>query len=120
MLQNDFYTVHDPEQGDHTLTCRIVFNTGHDIFKGHFPQQPVVPGVCMMQIVKDLLERHTGHKLFLQQAYQVKFLQLILPDTEPEVTLFWEKDRDILAVNTVFKKDGTALFKMNGELKMEN
>ncbi len=116
MLQNDFYTVHDRQPGDYTLTCRIVFNTGHDIFKGHFPQQPVVPGVCMMQIVKELMEEQTGYKLFLNQAPQVKFLQLILPGTEPEVTITWQGDNELLSVNAVFKNEGTALFKMSGQL----
>lgn len=119
MLKNDFYTVHDPEPGNNSLVCRIIFNAGHDIFKGHFPQQPVVPGVCMMQIVKELLEEQTGKKLFLQQAPQVKFLQLTLPETEPEITINWSADGDLFSVNAVFKKEGTALFKMNGTLKIE-
>ncbi len=120
MLQNDFYTTHDRQPGDHSLACRIVFNAGHDIFKGHFPQQPVVPGVCMMQIVKELLEEQTGRKLVLRQALQVKFLQLILPETEPEVTISWSSDADQLTANAVFKKEGTALFKMSGELTIDN
>lgn len=119
MLQNDFYTTHDRQPGDHSLTCRIVFNAGHDIFKGHFPQQPVVPGVCMMQIVKELLEQQTGHKLVLRQAPQVKFLQLIIPGVEPEATVTWQEESGLLSVNSVFKKDGTALFKMSGQLSYE-
>ena len=120
MLKNDFYTVHELQPGDHSLACRIRFNAGHDIFKGHFPQQPVVPGVCMMQIVKELLEEQTGRRYLLSQVPQVKFLQLILPETEPEVTITWQEDDGLLSVNAMFKKDGAALFKMNGKFKIES
>ena len=55
MLINDFYNCHDIEAHENEYGCRIVFNAAHDIFKGHFPGQPVVPGVCMMEMVKELL-----------------------------------------------------------------
>jgi len=113
MLQNDFYTAHDLQYGDQAITCRIVFNAAHDIFRGHFPQQPVVPGVCMMQIVKELLMQRTGRPLMLREAAQVKFLRLMLPDTQAEVAITWKEENDVLHTGTVFKAGETALFRMS-------
>lgn len=56
MLINDFYTTTNVQQNDADYSCLIVFNAGHSIFSGHFPGHPVVPGVCMMEIVKELMQ----------------------------------------------------------------
>jgi 3-hydroxyacyl-[acyl-carrier-protein] dehydratase len=114
MLQNDFYTVENLHYGEGVISCSIRFNSAHEIFRGHFPGQPVVPGVCMMQIVKELVEQQAGSAFLVSAAPQVKFLQLILPDTEPEVTISWqEKEEGGKAVNAVFKAGDAALFKMS-------
>ena len=54
-------------------------NESHEIFEGHFPGQPVVPGVCMMQSVKELLERKVGKKLTFAEADNMKFLTVMDP-----------------------------------------
>ena len=47
----------------------------------------MTPGVCMMQIVKELTEEFTGKKLFLKSASNVKFMAIINPFETPELTL---------------------------------
>ena len=114
MSLNKFYTINDMLMNDSGLSCRIVFNPEHDIFKGHFPAQPVVPGVCMVEIVKELLQQNTGKHLLLKQAGNVKFLRLIIPATQPEVDLSWKSLESGYFVNVTFKEAGTILFKMDG------
>ena len=110
---NDFFTVSDPVYREGILTCRITFNSSHEIFKGHFPQQSVVPGVCTMHIVKALLEAASGKKLLLTEAPVVKFLQLMLPDSMPEVTIVWSYEEGMISSTANFKIANTAVFKMN-------
>jgi len=113
MLMNDFYTVHDIQPGDNTASCLVVFHKSHQIFEGHFPGQPVVPGVCMMQIVKELLQRQLGKTLMLEAAGQVKFLRLITPDVTPDVLLNWKETETGYTATATFRKDGD-LFKFSG------
>jgi len=94
MLMNDFYTYRRLQQGDHEFSCEVDFNAYHDIFKGHFPGQPVVPGVCMMEMVKELLQTLIGRPLWLRTAGNVKFLQLITPDVHPVVNISWKESDD--------------------------
>src|SRR4051812_1982241 len=103
MLLNNFCTIQYMQSGDMAIACTILFNASHEIFEGHFPGQPVVPGVCTMQIVKELMEQHTGKRLFLQQAANVKFLQLIVPDVQPAVTISWKEHDSALNTTVVFK-----------------
>ena len=84
----DFYTVKSIQQtGDLEYLIEISLNASHEIFKGHFPANPVTPGVCTMQIVKDLTEFFSNEKLLLSSASNVKFMAIINPETDPELQL---------------------------------
>jgi len=101
--------------------AHISIDPGHDIFNGHFPGQPVVPGVCMIQIVKELLEAQWGRSLLLQDAGQVKFLQLLQPikDELLEVHIGWKEPvNDTIAVTASFKKAAAAVFKLTGTFRL--
>ena len=61
MLEN-FYTLNQIEsQGEGKYLCRITLNAAHPIFAGHFPDNPVTPGVCM-----SLINPNTAAELTLQ------------------------------------------------------
>ncbi|WP_100075885.1 3-hydroxyacyl-ACP dehydratase [Chryseobacterium camelliae] len=102
-ILTNFYTVQSIDRTENgNFTARIVLNKEHDIFKGHFPGNPVTPGVCMMQIVKELTEECTGTQLFLKSASNVKFMAIINPFETPELTLqldVTEHEQDIKVKN---------------------
>jgi 3-hydroxyacyl-[acyl-carrier-protein] dehydratase len=118
MLINDFYTCHDIEEADLQFSCRIAFNEKHAIFGGHFPGNPVVPGVCMMEIVKELLEKQVNEPLILRSAGNVKFLQLITPGMQPVINISWKKSEAGYSVNASFNSGASILFKLNGAYEL--
>lgn len=79
MLLNDFFTIENMETFGTELKAELVINAGHQIFEGHFPGQPVVPGVCMMEMVKEMVEQVTGKKTNLVKVQEIKFLAVIDP-----------------------------------------
>ena len=79
MLLNDFFTINEKESSATEIWAEILINADHKIFEGHFPGQPVVPGVCMMQMIKEILEQVTGKKTNLAKAHEMKFLAIIDP-----------------------------------------
>lgn len=88
MLLKDFYTVERLQQQElQKYIVDIKLNKEHDIFKGHFPDHPVTPGVCMMQIVKELTERIVGKSLFMYKASNIKFMALINPEINSSLKL---------------------------------
>jgi 3-hydroxyacyl-[acyl-carrier-protein] dehydratase len=88
MLLKDFYKVItlDEKEGQNYLAT-IFINEKHAVFKGHFPDNPIMPGVCMMQIIKELTEQITGNLLIMQSTTNVKFMALINPLITPELRL---------------------------------
>jgi len=80
MLKNDFFTLTTPlSESDGICKTTISLDKAHAIFQGHFPGLPIVPGVCMMAIVKELLEEAVNRPLQLLQTANIKFLSLINP-----------------------------------------
>ncbi|KMQ65989.1 3-hydroxyacyl-ACP dehydratase [Chryseobacterium sp. FH2] len=102
-MLTDFYTLKSYEKAENgNFIAAISLNRDHDIFKGHFPGNPVTPGVCMMQIVKELTEEFTGKKLFLKTASNVKFMAIINPFETPDLKLqldITESEEDVKVKN---------------------
>ena len=102
-ILNNFYELKSHESENNIFRAIITLNKDHEIFQGHFPGNPVTPGVCMMQIVKDLAEKFTGSKLFLKTASNVKFMAIINPFETPDLLLeldINEKEGEIKVKNT--------------------
>lgn len=62
------------------IVASLLVNTNSQIFEGHFPGQPVVPGACILQMIKDLLEKASGTRLRLKKAANLKFINMITPE----------------------------------------
>lgn len=85
MLQNDLYTVEQLIREGNKLTVLIRVNPLHDIFKGHFPGNPILPGVCIIQILKDILAIHLGEMVVLIKIDIIKFLSFINPEINSKI-----------------------------------
>lgn len=88
MILKDFYKILSEEKtSEFKYNFTILINEKHEVFQGHFPGNPIMPGVCMMQIIKELTEQITGSLLFMQSLSNVKFMALINPFQTPELLL---------------------------------
>jgi len=86
MIQwSDFFRIVSLEKNHPDFSAVIEFNPEHDIFKGHFPGNPVVPGVCMVQIIKIILKDIYQKDFTMKQASQLKFLAIINPNENKNV-----------------------------------
>lgn len=55
-------------------------------FHGHFPGNPVLPGICFIQIAEAFVRKVSGAKLHLRELKKTKFLSIVRPDTELFIT----------------------------------
>jgi 3-hydroxyacyl-[acyl-carrier-protein] dehydratase len=86
MLINDFFTIAGIRH-DNAYIASLQLNPAHRVYKGHFPDFPVAPGVCLVQMVKETLENITGRKLFMESCSHIKFTAILDPNVNPDVTL---------------------------------
>jgi 3-hydroxyacyl-[acyl-carrier-protein] dehydratase len=123
MVLKDFYNIVSQEKtADSKYTITILINEKHEVFKGHFPGNPIMPGVCMIQIIKELTESITQSSLMIQTLSNVKFMALINPEVNPELRLELEintTDDDLIKVkNTTYFNDTVALKLSNAYQKL--
>jgi 3-hydroxyacyl-[acyl-carrier-protein] dehydratase len=86
MLLNDFFHIHNIQSAD-KYTLEIALNAKHKIYDGHFPNNPITPGVCMTQMLKESIEQITQKKLMLVNASNLKFMAVLNPEVHPNVNL---------------------------------
>lgn len=88
MLLDNFYTILSSESSDSTIwTIQIKLNPGHPVYQGHFPGHPVVPGVCLLQLIKECVEDIRQQKLQVTQVSSCKFLSAINPIETPHISV---------------------------------
>lgn len=85
MLLNNFFTITRQDKSDLSIDSQIKLNAEHPIYKGHFPHQPVLPGVCMIQILAELTGVALGKDVAIKKGSQVKFLVPIIPQKYPDL-----------------------------------
>jgi 3-hydroxyacyl-[acyl-carrier-protein] dehydratase len=124
MVLKDFYKVLSQEKTtDSKYSITILVNEKHVIFKGHFPGNPIMPGVCMIQIIKELTENITCKTLMIQTLSNVKFMALINPEKNPELRLELDitetEDNLVKVKNTTYFNDTVALKLSNVYKKLE-
>lgn len=85
-LLTDFYTIISSEPiNDTDWAVQVRLNPQHAVYAGHFPQHPVVPGVCMLQIIKECMEKVCLTSLQYKQIASCKFLSAINPKKTPKL-----------------------------------
>jgi 3-hydroxyacyl-[acyl-carrier-protein] dehydratase len=123
ILLNDFFTINDTVSSETEIWAELRINANHKIFEGHFPNQPVVPGVCMMQMIKEILEQVIGKETNLVQAADMKFLAVINPieNNLVHASIKYTTDESG-AVNVVASlfKDELVHFKFKGQFGFQN
>jgi len=98
------------------LTAEVEFPGESPWFDGHFPQDPVLPGIAQLGVVHDLLRWAFGKELVIREISRIRFKRKISPS-----------NRVALAVTPGGASQGTYRFKMtcagepvcHGMLKVE-
>lgn len=97
MLNNTFYTIRKRTDTEGGVDYRVSLSASHVIYEAHFPGNPVTPGVCIIQMIKELVEAYRDTTFFLRTIKNVKFMKVIDPRIVGELTF---------ALNVTTQDDG--------------
>ena len=119
MLIEGLYSIEDFVIEGSAVKATIKIYKDHDIFKGHFPGNPVMPGVCMIQIIKELTEKATGRQLFLSVSSNIKFMAIINPEKNDilQLTIDLKEEEDIVKVKNTTSFAETLALKLSATFK---
>ncbi len=100
LLEKGLYQLISFQVEANKIAAVIQINASHEIFDGHFPGQPVLPGVCMLQISQELIEKATASSLVMESTGQVKFLSMVVPQNAQEISIeiSWKENLDMVSV----------------------
>jgi len=87
ILLSDFFEIISQQEAEKNLSTKIKINLNHQIFEGHFPNRPITPGVCLMQIVKEILMQKTQLSLLMVENSNTKFLNPVNPFENDIITV---------------------------------
>ena len=112
MFQDNLFSIISENKTDNQADFIILLDGKHPIYKGHFPNEAITPGVCIIQMAVDLFSHTMQQTHHLVKAKNVKFLQIIRPDEHPEIhyRLTWEKTEEGLFTVKVLVDDGVVTF----------
>ena len=91
ILQDNLYTIVSQQKENGLDTFRIRLHPEWPIFKAHFPGHPITPGVCIVQMVQELLQECTHRKLILRKAKHIKYVSIISPEEVTDMTVTFSK-----------------------------
>ena len=118
-LLTEFCFFEVQEQSGNSLKCQLRYDAAHSIFQGHFPGKPIVPGVCSVEIIRELMELALQKAIILRKSSNIKFLRLLTPEDRPVADLNWKEENGELLVQAVMKVDEANVFKMQGVMVVE-
>lgn len=116
MLLDDFFTYSLISKNEDQICAEIKLNSQHHIFKGHFPESPIVPGVCQVQMIQEVLNDSLKEAFQLSHAQNIKFLSFINPEVDPLLTLdikLIKKEDRSLKIKALLSQDSKKCLKIS-------
>ncbi len=122
MLLKNFYTIVELDYSDKENVKAIIdLNKDHEVYEGHFPGNPVVPGVCLTQLIKEIMESVKDKELSLVYASNIKFMAVVNPEVNSrlqiDLKVKYDTEEDIIKVDSVTHFNDQVFYKFKGNFK---
>ncbi len=101
MLIRDYYTVDSMETLEGGALLRVSLDPSCEVYKGHFPERAISPGVCNIRMVAECAGLYLGklrqdsdnaaqkscRSLRITEIHRCRFTRLITPADTPHLTV---------------------------------
>lgn len=117
-MDNKVFDIQRISSDGESFHYRAQINGNHSVFLGHFPQQPVVPGVCTLQMLKDCVADIILCPVKYDYVKECKFLSAIIPGEHIFLDVIIHVKRGGNEVNVVAEvlADGIKMMKLKATL----
>ena len=88
-LIEDFYDIIARREEEGATVFEVALRPDCKVYEGHFPEMPVAPGVCNLQMIRECAEQVAGHPLMLN--YIANYFAAYLcnyPLRDPEANVY--------------------------------
>ena len=114
----DYYTINEIVQKEGATLFHISLCPDSIVYEGHFPGEPVSPGVCNIQMIKECAEQVAGKSLLLNNLQQCRLTTLMTPVQHPqvEVNIHLEEKGDAYKLKATLGKGEEVYLDLKAEL----
>lgn len=84
-LHNELYFIKTKRTGACAATYTLCLRPDSVIYKAHFPDRPITPGVCIVQIATEVASDFLGCPLYLTGIKNAKFVAVLSTDVTKEI-----------------------------------
>ncbi len=116
-FENSFYRILNFEHTEEGYRAEVELSADHPIYKGHFPNQPVVPGVCTMRVVRELTARAVGCAIWFDTIREAKFVSALIPCEGLRITV--EATLGEQTLRAVVRRDEQVVLKLQASWERE-
>ena len=119
MLQNKFYRILSiDKQSDNQATYHVAILPDCNVYEGHFPGDPVCPGVCNIETIKECASDLVGRPLRISTIKQCRLTAVATPTVCPEVEVMVKVsvNDDAYAVLATIADDKQTYMEFKGQL----
>lgn len=95
---------------------KLLVDSGHPLFMGHFPNQPILPGVVMIYALRQAISEVVGGSVYFKAIKSAKFLKPIDPSVDSELLLSFSLTSD--SVTAEMEWGGAVCFKFKGTIHL--
>ena len=113
----------------------VALNADCEVYQGHFPGEPISPGVCNIQMIKECAERCLGYagdnlltagedsespSILLSHIRQCRLTTLVTPQQHPEVEVrvaILSRSEDTITFRGTIGKGEEVYMELKGELR---
>ncbi len=85
MNVDSLYSIESRERRADEIEYHLRLDATHPVYRAHFPDEPVTPGVCLVRMAVELLGDAIGRRMRLSVLRNAKFLSVLSPIETPEV-----------------------------------
>lgn len=115
---NNFYTIQEITSGENFIKAQLRINKEHAVYKGHFVDRPVTPGVVQVHLLKEILTHVLRRNLMLVKAKEIKFSAIHNPNETENLSYditFHSINSDCIQVRCTIFNNEIIFMKFNGE-----
>ena len=122
MLIENYYKINDVVKEEGKTIFQISLNSACKVYEGHFPGEPVSPGVCNIQMIKECAEQVAGKSLLLNNLQQCRLTTLVTPlvHQQVEVTIALEEKGETYKLKATIGKREDIYLDLKAELITHN
>lgn len=82
------FTIQSVEESNGNIQAKAIIDKDNEIYKAHFPGDPITPGVCQMHLIKEVISFAYPNKKFkFKFSKQIKFTEALRPTEYSEVNI---------------------------------